>query len=493
MFFQGSLQEGISQAVQQARSVICFVTDGGAESTEWEETILTHADVKPLLESQAVLLRLEAGSESESFLAQLYPLPKKPTLVCIKGGELKEYIAGGTSTELILQRLQKALQPAEQVAQPVAHSSPQATSSSSQGSVPVPAPSTASPVASEDTSPGQATPSSTSSNNNNNNNPQQVQSLLVEQATRLEAQRKREAEATKRRREEKGKAKAEELAVNPSKKAETKDKHAEQFKKRKQAERDERARILKAIEDDKAARKARQADREAERRAALELEQGGSEMPSAPVSQLIPPSGRLSEHCSLQVRLFDGSTLRSRFSSRETVRTDVRQFVDENRTDGDAPYTFKVLLTPLPNKTIDVTEESKSLQELQLAPSATLILLPVQKYAGAYSGEGNIFQRLLAYILAFFSPLTIFFTTLFSVSGPPQVPDATEARTSDSEEREKRLRGLRDRGERRNDQQFYNGNSVSQTAHSWKTSVREWNISDQQKTNFEPNVDDDQN
>ncbi len=477
MFFQGSLQEGISQAVQQARLVICFVTEGGAESIEWEENILMHDDVKSLLESQSVLLRLEAGSENEAFLAQLYPLPKKPTLVCIKGGELKEYIAGGTPTELILQRLQKALQPAQEAAQPVAHSPPQATSSSSQSLAPPPVPSTVSPVASEDTSPGQATPSSTSSNNNSN--PQQVQSLLVERAARLEAQRKREAEEAKRRREEKGKAKAEELAANPSKKAETKDKHADQYKKRKQAERDERARILKAIEDDKTARKARQADREAERRAALELEQGGyGETPLAPASQLLPSTGRLSEHCSLQVRLFDGSTLRSRFSSRETVRKDVRQFVDENRTDGDAPYTFKVLLTPLPNKTIDVTEENKSLQELQLTPSATLILLPVQKYAGAYAGEGSIFQRLLAFILAFFAPIATFFTTMFSVSGPPQAPDATEAHTSQSEEREKRLRGLRDRGERPNDQQFYNGNSVSQPTLSWLIYACKRDISD---------------
>jgi hypothetical protein len=37
-----------------------------------------------LLQSQAVTLRLEAGSQEEGFLAQLYPLPKKPTIVIIR-------------------------------------------------------------------------------------------------------------------------------------------------------------------------------------------------------------------------------------------------------------------------------------------------------------------------------------------------------------------------------------------------------------------------
>jgi hypothetical protein len=37
-----------------------------------------------LLQAQTVSLKLEAGSQEEGFLAQLYPIPKKPTVVIIK-------------------------------------------------------------------------------------------------------------------------------------------------------------------------------------------------------------------------------------------------------------------------------------------------------------------------------------------------------------------------------------------------------------------------
>ena len=108
-FFQGTLQEGIATAVQQLKSVVCFVTgesglfdviphrhgmevrakadnfaDNGTESTQWENEYLADDAVAPLVQSEAVALRLEAGSQEEGFLAQLYPIPKKPTIVIIK-------------------------------------------------------------------------------------------------------------------------------------------------------------------------------------------------------------------------------------------------------------------------------------------------------------------------------------------------------------------------------------------------------------------------
>jgi uncharacterized circularly permuted ATP-grasp superfamily protein len=83
-FFEGTLQEGIATAVQQSKSVVCFVTDGEAESAQWENEYLADETIAPLLRSEAVTLRLEAGSQEEGFLSQLYPIPKKPTIVVIK-------------------------------------------------------------------------------------------------------------------------------------------------------------------------------------------------------------------------------------------------------------------------------------------------------------------------------------------------------------------------------------------------------------------------
>jgi hypothetical protein len=301
--------------------------------------------------------------------------------------------------------------------------------------------------------------------------------LSAERSARLAEQKRKDGEEAKRQRAEKAKTKAEAVA-NGSKKPDDQSKHAEALRKKQREAREERQRILKAIEDDKAARKARQEEVKAERRASIVSEKQDS-APFAPASQLLPSTGKLSEHCSIQVRLFDSTTIRNRFSSADTLK-DVRQWVDDTRKDGKQPYVFKLLLTPLPSRTIDVTQEGKPLQELELCPSATLILLRVPKYSAAYASsagsvtttQGNVFQRFIAYILAivtgFFSTISAFFSTLFSISGPPAAPEPASSQTSQSQagadttrRRGGHIAGVGRPDEGRKDQQFYNGNSVS--------------------------------
>ncbi|KAK3330931.1 hypothetical protein B0H66DRAFT_81672 [Apodospora peruviana] len=497
MFFQGTLQEGIATAVQQSKSVVCFVTDGEAESQQWEDEFLTDSDVEQLLQTGAVSLRLAAGSQEEGHLTQFYPVPKKPTVVVIKNGELREYIAAGVSKDDFVRRIQAVLQPAPA---PV----PAATPLASQPQPSLGGPSTGS-------SSGQTTPPSS--------NESQIQSMLAERAARLEAQKKRDEEEAKRRRAKKAKAQADVGTANPASKG-PQSKHADELKKRQKEAREERQRILKAIEDDKAARRARQAEAEAERRAAAaaaEKANGDATTPFAPASQLLPSTGRLHEGCAIQVRLFDGSTIRSRFSSVTDTIKEVRQWVDDTRHDGDTPYTFKILLTPLPSKAIDKTEEDQTLQSLGLAPSSTLILVPLvagKKYysprvfssaassssaarSGVEAGSndeadddaqgegGNIFTRFIVYVLAIitgiFSVILSFFSTIFSVRGPPeplapssrgeQVSSSSSSATATGRDRgaaANLIKGFSNRQEdeqqkQKNDdkQQFYNGNSTN--------------------------------
>jgi chemotaxis protein histidine kinase CheA len=382
-----------------------------------------------------------------------------------RNAQLKEYIAAGVTKEEFMRRLKAALAPAElappqtQPATAPAGPSNQTTRSGDSSSTP-----------------DQASPPPPDES--------RVQALLAERAARLAEKKRKDEEEAKRQRAEKAKAKAEAEAAG-LRKHDPQSQHAETLRKKQREAREERQRILKAIEDDKAARKARRAELEAERKKA----ENQNTTPFAPASQLFPSSGKLSEHCSLQVRLLDGSTIRSRFSSDETLK-DVRQWVDSTRKDGKQPYTFKVLLTPLPSKRIDVTEESQSLRALELAPSSTLILVPVPKYTAAYSNpssgaaepQGNVFQRIIAYILAvitgFFGTVFAFFSTLFSTAGQqpaaaaasePAVASTSQSRTGGGADAAPptrrsgtRIAGLDHSEEkRRREQQYYNGNSVS--------------------------------
>ncbi|KAH6628541.1 hypothetical protein F5144DRAFT_604698 [Chaetomium tenue] len=468
-FFEGTLQEGIAAALQQSKSVMCFVTDGEAESQTWELRYFLDETLRPMLESNAVSLRLVAGSQEEGFLKQLYPVPQKPTVVIIRDGQLKEYIAAGASKEDFLKRMKVALTPTESTPdQPLPS---QATPL--QPPV-IPAPDSATNQASHaeessSSSSGQAIPPSTTNS--------RVQSMLAARAARVLEQKKKDEAEAKRQGAEKGKAKDEAGASVP-KKTDEQSKHAAALKKKQREAREERERILKAIEDDKVARKAQREEEAAARRMSMV-----SEKPDlAALTKVSSSAGRLSEHCAIQARLFDGSTIRHRFSSSDTL-TDVRKWVDENRGDSKDAYSFKVLLTPLPSKTIDVTEEDKSLQALELAPSSTLILLRVPKFKVAYStspgpaaGEpqGNIFQRLIAYFLAiitgFFSTISAFVSSFLSMGGPSGAPGSSTAQATGSQSqvaadaarrRAGRIAGMDHAEGRRNDQQFYNGNSTN--------------------------------
>jgi hypothetical protein len=47
IFFTGTVHEAITTSVQQRHALVCFVTDGGDESSTWESEYLTDAEVIP--------------------------------------------------------------------------------------------------------------------------------------------------------------------------------------------------------------------------------------------------------------------------------------------------------------------------------------------------------------------------------------------------------------------------------------------------------------
>ncbi|KAK1255921.1 hypothetical protein MKX07_008180 [Trichoderma sp. CBMAI-0711] len=503
MFYQGSLQEGISTAVGQQKLVLCFVTNENEESQTWENEYLQDNSLSKLIETQAVALRLIAESEEAGYLSQIFPLPKTPTVVIMKHGELKEYIAAGTSKDDFLRRILVAFNAAPP-ATSAASSSASPSASPTRLAAPVPAPAPASVTApAPSTSPSPASQTRTRSQSQSQSQPQpqpqpqsqsrpeaqlqaqveavgaapqevvvsqvnQVDHLLADRAAKLKAQKE---EAEKRAKEErakaKEKAKAEAQAAANTEGARVYE-QAEQLKRRRQSELEERRRILKRIEDDREERRLRASQKEQQR---IESRRASDAAVSTSTLQSKLPSTsprKVSEMASIQVRLFDGSTIRSRFKTGDPL-TVVREWVDETRGESKGPYTFKQVLTPLPNKNIDATEESKSIGELGLIPSSTLVLIPVQKYSSAYRAEdqqASPWSRFLALILGFFTWLL----SLVGLGGEQgagrgdteigrrgsRAANAT-ARTA-SEERNRRVRGLQNL---QRDHQLYNGNSLN--------------------------------
>ena len=294
-----------------------------------------------------------------------------------------------------------------------------------------------------------------------------IAATLAERSRRLEAQKRALDAAEKAKRAADAKAKKEAAeAGNP--KAVNEQKYAKQQAQRQKEAREERARILKRVEDDKAERKEREAQRKREALAKLEGEKEAEQAIAGSSASALPARGGANaKECAVQVRLFDGSTIRSRFPSTGSLLKDVRPWVD-GKQEGDTPYTFKQVLSPLPNKNIEMSEEEHTFTALGLTPSATLILVPVADYTSAYEGGGGLVSSAASggysLISSGFGLVTGALGSLFGGSAapaPPPAPAAASGPSPASASINVRTLGDQRKESKKEDQQFYNGNAVS--------------------------------
>lgn len=182
----------------------------------------------------------------------------------------------------------------------------------------------------------------------------------------------------------------------------------------------------------------------------------------------------------LQVRLFDGSSIRSSFAPSQTIRRDVRPWIDGQITEGKRPYNLKHILTPLPNHTLTIAEEEQTLEELGWGSSANLVMVPISSYTEAYSSSASSLPvRAVSSVYGLVSSAVGLATGLVGSllpfgSGqttPPEESPATNTPSSGGStprprvpaSRGPNIRTLRDQAAEQDDRQFYNGNQVCST------------------------------
>jgi UBX domain len=295
-------------------------------------------------------------------------------------GQLRETLASGTEHEEFRSRLCKALgeekiehpPPHTPVPPPTAHSS--IANSSNPSAIPISAASSR-PITQAPTRRSQP-PSNSTSSTAAPTPATQLSSPSSPVATAQELHNGREL-ATKA----KGKQRAEPAPETPAPaKDNSRADWVAQQRQRQLQTRTEKERILAQIELDKAVRKARQAE---EKRLRLNQTAEAEPISHTQTSRSIRPSN--AETTNLQVRLLDGGTIRNQFSADATLTKDVRPWIDSN-LESKAPYTFKHILPPQPARAISMSEENSALRDLDLLPSATLVLQPISNFTEAYAG-----------------------------------------------------------------------------------------------------------
>lgn len=246
--------------------------------------------------------------------------------------------------------------------------------------------------------------------------------------------------------------------------------YAQQQRKRKLEAKAERERILGEIENDKAARK----EKEAQRRALAKTDAADADKETEPSPANEPPQNWTGsgQQCSLQIRLFNGLTIRQKFDPQETLRQHVRRWIAEQRTDGDTPYTLKQIVAPSPSRTITVSEEEQSLKSLNLLPSATLVMVPIHGYTDAYTGDQGIVGKAVsmghnaasAGVGLVVGALATFLGFGRATAEPDQASALGSSKINSGPvqgSEGSRFRTLRDRED--TDHQLYNGNQVQVT------------------------------
>ena len=304
--------------------------------------------------------------------------------------------------------------------------------------------------------------------------PTTLQNMYEDRRTRLELDKKTKEAAEQAARLAQAQARQQALTAAPDSAKAKQATYAQEQQRRQQAASLERERILREIENDKVARREKEDSRRALAKAEKEGNDGAGGLVDTQLSKETGLLPRSSGECALQVRLFDGSTIRSRFSSDHCLRQSVRHWVDEHRTDGDTPYTFKQILAPLPNRAISITEEEESLQSLDLTPSATLIMVPVQEFTAAYSTQTGIVSKGLSASYTLVSASARILTgALGSFLGigqgtatvQPELSHGRGPEDSESEPRQSRsginVRTLGNQEGERDRRQFYNGNQLN--------------------------------
>ncbi|XP_039539363.1 UBX domain-containing protein 4 isoform X1 [Pimephales promelas] len=415
-WFEGSIPAAIASAKQRKSVFVVVITGSDDQSSQlissWETESVSDA-----VENCCVAIRVDAQSETCVQFSQIYPVVCIPSSFFIgENGIPLEVIAGSVTADELKRRIVKVTQMhTEQIEggetdteRPVCDS--QDSTSKESLSVPM----------EEDGASGYVTPGEDKSLRSDE--PDEPLDARVERLTkkleeRREQKKKAEEENELRKEVERRKMGKEILDYKKKQEDEKTKRLLEERNREKAEEKAARERVKQQIALDRADRAARyaqnQQDTEATRLAALQARAAEHEAKRDATQRERSAVARI------QFRLPDGSSFTNQFPSEARLQ-EVRQFAAQevgNR------YGHFSLATMFPRREFTAEDLERSLLELELTPSASIVLLPQSSrpssaVIGSSSGGGvwALLGSLLYPLLAVWRIIRGF---LFSSAPPP--------------------------------------------------------------------------
>lgn len=368
-WFEGSIPDAINEAKRRSLVFVVVITGDDAQSTEllstWDDPRVSEAA------QGCVAIKLHSQSEACGQFSQIYPVVCVPSSFFIgDSGIPLEVIASSVSAEDLVLKINSVKQmhqaqtaggavPAQTQSQPAA-SQPQT------GGAPEPCSSAPAPAQTDTSSEQTRVTSAEEKTAQKKKGPESESKGEVERRKLgkelQEFKRKQEEDQTKRLLEERQKEKEEERAAR------------ERVRQQIALDRAERAaRYARNVQEENAAKEARiqaaQQEQEAKREAAVR---------------------QRSSVARLQFRLPDGSSISSQFPAQSRLR-EARQFAQQEVGGAYGSFT---LATMFPRREFTNEDLDRTLAELELAPSASIVLLPSCKPSAVVSSSSSLWSLL---------------------------------------------------------------------------------------------------
>ncbi|KAH3672253.1 hypothetical protein WICMUC_004348 [Wickerhamomyces mucosus] len=404
--FITSVEDAVGTSVTSNKPLIVYISEKEG-SDQWIEKLITESLLN-LISNKAVGLKLNKETEQLQQFQQIFPNIIVPSLFCIKVANVLDVISGDIDKETFGDRLTKVIEENQPTIEQQQTTRTIESSLSAPSPVQTPQELTPPPAAHNLARSGITSNSSTS-----------VSHIAVSEVSPFST-----TDSSYIAKEEtKEQAKAEVKLTLKEQIAETAAKKykEEQIKKAKQTKED-RERIRRLLKADEEERKLnllrKQEERERQRRLSNnedidmddehkidEIIQENKTLRDNIHNRKLSNSFTTPEICSLAIRLLNGSSIRYDFKPTDTLN-DVRNWIDQNRTDGDQPYCFH---RTIPRITFGVTDEEKTLEKLELIPRSALILKPFSTYSDAFSQSGRssntrgLFARVFGGVSTWFS------------------------------------------------------------------------------------------
>ncbi|KAK7092782.1 UBX domain-containing protein 4-like [Littorina saxatilis] len=407
-WFSGNIPQAIQLAKERGSIFLVYVT-GEDEDTKGMDKMWEDAEVSEMCKRDAtVAIKIQGNSESCTFFSQIYPVVIIPSAYFIgNNGTPLEVIGGKVDADSFRQKVQNVLERNKSNEASPAQSSQQqhmssAASSSAASQLPgtSAASSSRSDVAMAATS-EEEEPQKKKSKPELDDRVERARELL-EKKKALKAQEEFEKERLKEVERRKTGQSVQQLKQFQQEREILEVK--EQLKKEKEEERKAREHIKLEIARDRAERNAKY---QTEKSQKTEQQEAARKAKLVEQQRAAAEAGaRRSETARIQFRLPDGSSVSNQFPSSERLQA-AYEFVVQ-RMDCDV-----TLSTAYPRRTFTQSDMDATFVDLQLAPTAVLIVVPASGSLGNSSGGGG--GGLLSLL---FAPFMVIWNLIMSFFAP---------------------------------------------------------------------------